>query len=197
MITLNLLAPEKKIQLRLAAQFRQGARILALFCGFFVVFVGVVVTAKLLLDQRSQALAADIDRLTRQQTDQRDAPLTTAIRDLNTQLGTVAALQTRYTDWIDFLVTFSSAVPKQVRVESIDIRKTTGQVEIHGFAASREDLIAFKQQLEDSGLFLSIVSPIANLIQKTDINFQFDATISSLETTATPPAAAPSAGGRS
>jgi len=195
MITLNLLAPEKKVQLRLAAQFRQGTRIVALFFGLFLAFIGLVIVTRILLNQRSNALAADINRLTQQQTDQRDAPLTAAIRDLNNQLSDVAAVQTRFTDWVEFLVAFSSAVPKRIRVESIDIRKTTGQVEIHGFATSREDLITFKQQLEDSGLFLTIVSPIANLIQKDNIDFQFDATIQSLETVP-PPTSAPAAGGR-
>jgi hypothetical protein len=47
----------------------------------------------------------------------------------------------------------------------------TANVTITGNAATRNDLLAFEQRLRDSSRFRDLASPLANIIQEVNINF--------------------------
>jgi hypothetical protein len=48
---------------------------------------------------------------------------------------------------------------------------TTAPMSVSGVAATREDLVAFVKQLEDSPTFSDVVSPISDLAKDKDISF--------------------------
>ncbi len=48
-----------------------------------------------------------------------------------------------------------------------------GNLSITGHANTRANLLAFEQRLRDSSRFQDITSPLANMIQETDITFNF------------------------
>ncbi len=52
-----------------------------------------------------------------------------------------------------------------------------GNVSITGHANTRTDLLAFEQRLRGSSHFQDITSPLANMIQETDISFNFKGTL--------------------
>ena len=52
-------------------------------------------------------------------------------------------------------------------------------VRITGKAATRSDLLIFEQRLRDSSRFQDIASPLANIIQETNITFSFKGTLKS------------------
>lgn len=178
MSNLNLLTTKKKQQLTIERQYRRGRNIVFMFVGLIAMYAVVLLASKIMLTSRLEQLQGDVATEEEKRSAQEDAPITQTIRDLNASLAEVASIQEDYTDWVDFLIALSNTVPPNVRIENLDIRKATGTVQIKGFALTREDLITFKQNLNDSDLFLGdIVSPISNLIQREDITFEFDAEI--------------------
>lgn len=50
-------------------------------------------------------------------------------------------------------------------------------ITISGYATTRNDLLVFEQRLRDSSRFQDIASPLANIIQETNINFNFKGTL--------------------
>lgn len=50
-------------------------------------------------------------------------------------------------------------------------------ITIIGNAASRNDLLALEQRLRDSSRFQDIASPLANIVQETNINFNLKGTL--------------------
>lgn len=52
-----------------------------------------------------------------------------------------------------------------------------GRVGITGNATTRSNLLAFEQRLRDSSHFQDIASPLSNIIQETNINFNFKGTL--------------------
>ncbi|MDP3769678.1 MAG: hypothetical protein Q8R40_01905 [bacterium] len=65
-----------------------------------------------------------------------------------------------------------------VNISAFNIDKL-GNLYITGHANTRADLLAFEQRLRDSSRFQDITSPLANMIQETDITFNFKGTLKS------------------
>ncbi len=74
----------------------------------------------------------------------------------------------------DLLVTQQSGIT--ISGFTIDQKAT---VTITGRAATRNDLLAFEQHLRDSSRFQDLASPLANIIQETNITFNFQGTLKS------------------
>jgi Tfp pilus assembly protein PilN len=66
--------------------------------------------------------------------------------------------------------------PRRVSVTSIlyTTRKDGDQVTLRGLAESRDDLIRFSANLEDSRLFSDVQLPVSNLAQSTDVSFELN-----------------------
>jgi len=65
-----------------------------------------------------------------------------------------------------------------ININAFNINKI-GNVYITGHADTRNNLLAFEQRLRDSSRFQDITSPLANIIQETDITFNFKGTLKS------------------
>lgn len=66
---------------------------------------------------------------------------------------------------------------QQAGIVVTDFTIQSADVTISGHAATRNDLLAFEQRLRDSSRFQDIASPLANIIQETNIKFGFKATL--------------------
>ena len=69
----------------------------------------------------------------------------------------------------------TSATPEGIRLSEIDVTPK-GKISLRGTAATREDVLTYKGSLEATGLFAHISSPLSNILQRTDIQFTFEAT---------------------
>lgn len=65
----------------------------------------------------------------------------------------------------------------QAGIVVTDFTIQNADVTISGHADMRNDLLAFEQRLRDSSRFQDIASPLANIIQETNIKFSFKATL--------------------
>jgi len=67
----------------------------------------------------------------------------------------------------------SEIIPERVYLKNISYYSASGEVTLSGWANDREDLLSFKDLLEQSSRFSDINLPLANLIKQNDIDFNF------------------------
>lgn len=177
MIKINLLPPEEKENLKLQETRRwiifYGNSIL-ISSGFFAALLIIV-----LIFVSTQLKNANLD-LAAAQTSFQGQDLKAQqdlIKDLDNKLAKIDKMQKEKKQISDILISLSNITPEETRLNSLSINNKNELV-ISGFAKNRENIIRFKEILENSSLFENIENPLSNLIKQTDIDFTFNMKIS-------------------
>ena len=92
---------------------------------------------------------------------------------LNSRINDLKALKDEFYPWQDFLANLANLTPENVVL--LDLTATHSEVHsftLTGFTKTRDDLIKFKEDLENSGLFSNVESPLENYLSKENITFQ-------------------------
>jgi len=82
------------------------------------------------------------------------------------------------------LVELDKLIPDNIQITYLDLKSqeqeedTLKVLEMKGKAITREKLLAFQENLENSSLFTQVESPISNILEQKNINFNFDLTVS-------------------
>ncbi|MCG2692600.1 PilN domain-containing protein [Candidatus Parcubacteria bacterium] len=66
-------------------------------------------------------------------------------------------------------------MPQDIQLHLLYIDKVNSTINIEGNAQTREGLLGFQENLEDSSLFSKVEYPLSNLLEKQDIKFKFTA----------------------
>lgn len=74
-------------------------------------------------------------------------------------------------DYSKILLQLTEQMPSQVKLNSFSLDKQ-GQIFLRGNARERSDFLRFKENLEKSNLYKKIDSPLSNIVQKDNINFE-------------------------
>ncbi|MBU4332119.1 PilN domain-containing protein [Patescibacteria group bacterium] len=101
--------------------------------------------------------------------------LTLSIQGVNSKLKTLKNIQADFTKLSDSLIEFSKLVPQDIQLHLLYIDKVNSTINIEGNAQTREGLLGFQENLEDSSLFSKVEYPLSNLLEKQDIKFKFTA----------------------
>jgi len=72
---------------------------------------------------------------------------------------------------------FIPHVPAKVYLKSFSLSASTRQITLTGFAPTREEMLLFKKNLEESREFSEIYSPLSNLLVPKEVNFTFTLTV--------------------
>ncbi|MDD5251373.1 MAG: PilN domain-containing protein [Patescibacteria group bacterium] len=169
-ITLNILPPEKKKALRsgLVMAYVQTMTILLFLSALFV--SGVLVSARLMM-------ADELKQIEQQAsggagTDE-SADIINNIKQVNSYLTTVQMMQTGFVSWSEVLEDIATMMPKNTRLERISLDQG-GHIKISGVATTRDEALAFLKNLKEAPYLTDIVSPLSNILQKTQVSFDFD-----------------------
>lgn len=165
MITLNLIGPEQRRRLRYCLAVDE-LRSLANTLIFIAVLVSVfMLAAKYLLNSTAQIFQSDVKPIT----------ATTELKAEDIAIvNFINATLTKTTAWSDFLERLSKTVPAGVNLKTINVNAGSG-VQISGHAAKREQLLQFQNALNDSGLIKNLYSPVKNLLQAQNVDFELTA----------------------
>ncbi len=167
-IYLNLLPPLKKkgLQKSLFLAFFQTLSIV-----LFVVTVALVGT---LLLVRNQMLAGyqDLKQRSAVASSGTAATIMADIKQTNLFLKDINGLQTQFIPWAEVTENITSLIPASARLESLEF-DAAGNVRLQGFAASREDALAMLKKFKETPYLTDVVSPLSNILQKENINFDF------------------------
>jgi Tfp pilus assembly protein PilN len=172
MIKLNLLPPPEKKEFA-RNQFQRwiifyGVRII----GILLIFSFLLAIIWLYIDIQLQAANKDYNSI---QTGLRGTDLKMQQEKtvlLNTTINKISLAQKNQKNYSGFLASLTNLVPPGIRLEAISLDKNN-EGTLNGFAQKREQIIAYKDLLDKSGLFVNIENPLSNLVKQTDINFYF------------------------
>lgn len=109
-------------------------------------------------------------------------PFNQDVSTINQKLKNISTIQNEYTKWSDFLVALNKNIPAGIVLNQFSFDKKNNFLELNGTAATRDDFLILKKQLEESNLIKNIKSPLTNLLYQTNVKFNLNGEIN-LETT--------------
>lgn len=173
MIELNLLPPAEKRILELEQIQRWILFYASAILMILIIFVGLLAGIWSFLLVQHKSLASNLKSIQSNtawgQTliEQRES-----IKKINQELEQINRIQKNHQYYSRLLIGLADLIPEGVRLESISVDKQ-GQMALYGFAPRRDQVIALKQNLEQSKFFENVESPLSNLTKQEAINFYF------------------------
>ncbi len=167
MIALNLLSPKQKEALRARVVYAMLERLMIVFVALLLassvlaLFVKIRLTEGLSQVQTRQILSSEY------------ITVNSEIRQLNQQIGRVEALQKMAVSPSALLLDIAERTPPGVRVTGMDFDVKSKSMRLSGTAIDRDALLLYEEAMRGSPFVESLQSPISNLFQKENINFQF------------------------
>lgn len=99
------------------------------------------------------------------------------VSELNARIDAASQLQAKRVDWPTFLSTFGTIVPRGVTLQGASFLRGE-RSRIDGIAATRDDLLSFKQSLENTEGISEVELPVTTLLSRENIPFTMTFTFS-------------------
>ena len=93
------------------------------------------------------------------------------IQKINAIIKQASAIQDQYTPWSIYVTRITAALPKEVNINHISLKKKEQLFEISGSVPSRDSLMKLKEQLEALDEIAAVNIPLSNLTKQDDIPF--------------------------
>lgn len=106
---------------------------------------------------------------------------TTKIKEVNSQMASLEKIQNEFVYWSNLLKYFSENLGSGIKINQIRCDKVNKTFAITGFAFTRDDLLAFKNKIEETPFLDKINFPIKNLLERENIIFEITAQLKSYE----------------
>lgn len=168
--TINLLPPAKQRELHAGLLITSVEKILLGFFILVTVFGVTLISLRFVLKGVQTDLSGRIEQLSTESELPRSE-----IKKIDTYLKGIDLLQRQTIRWSGVLTALTKSTPKGVRLSEIDVT-TKGIISIRGVAPTRDDVLRFKDALVATALFSEVSSPLSNILQRTDVQFSFEAT---------------------
>lgn len=172
-ITINLLSKEKKKMLK--------EYLLILFIKDFAAYTFILSAAVGMVLLFSQIILANTfnDTISRTALVTREyGGMNAMIREANRKLRKISEIESEFTPWSEVLIRVALLTPGNITLTSLVSEASTRDVLLRGVAKTREDLLNMTRAFEASNFFVSIESPISNLLIKEDILFDLKMKVS-------------------
>ncbi|MFH1193800.1 MAG: hypothetical protein V1661_02295 [bacterium] len=166
MISLNLLSPEKKKEASKQMIFI-SLQYLVSWALIAICVAGIVLLATKLYMQNVFNKAVLQSVLVTQEY----GALNQKVRLINQEIDFLSDIQRKSVSWSPRLAAFTELVPPNITISGMNFNEVTKDAQIQGHAATRDELLLFKQKLEQSSLLKAINLPIENLLEAQNINF--------------------------
>ncbi len=161
---LNLLPPGKKKALRqgLVLAFAMSMTLIVFLV--FLTIAATIISVRVVLANNYAALKAPV-------TGEDDfSSSANSIKLINGYINRINGYVKRSTGWPERLIAISGLVPPGVVIQEMTF--SGGTLIIHGSAANREDMLTFIDRLEKQPYISKLDSPLSNLLQKKDVQFE-------------------------
>jgi len=170
MLSINLLSPQKKQeigkQIMLVSFQYLISWILIAICGAGTV---LLITKAVMQNSFNDAVAQGT------LVTQEYGVLNQKVHLINQKIDFFTSIQNKFFTWSPRIAALTSLTPKNITLYSLNVNGITRNVQITGHAKNREDLLLYKQNLEQSSLVSSVNLPIENILEAKEINFNIKA----------------------
>lgn len=95
------------------------------------------------------------------------------VSSLNRQIALIDTLRKDHYYWSKVLIELTYLVDTDTKINSVQMDRETGKVEVYGEAADRESVLAFWSTVMKTELFKDIDFPLTNLERDVNANFKF------------------------
>lgn len=172
MVILNLLTKERRHDLSRRVSFVVLKNSLAVVVILVTVVAVTLLASKLALTNAFNELVAQSALVTREY-----SGINTDIRNLNLEVQYLYAIQAKSVPVSPVVAHLFTIVPDGVTFSSLGIDTKNNLISIRGRAATRDILVSFRSTLEASPWFDDVSSPLSNIVVKSNIPFEFAATL--------------------
>jgi len=100
------------------------------------------------------------------------------IKQANQKIDKAYQIQRGIVCWTPILEKISEIAPAGINLTNLSYQTAQNKVVLNGQAKTGEQFLNFKENLEKSQVFLEVESPLSNLINKENIDFNFNFKIS-------------------
>ncbi len=176
MLKLNILSQKTKKEIKLLNIYKHLKRLNFFIFSFLLIYIFIFQTAKIILqkystDSYNTNLAINRD----------NEEYINKVKEVNEKIIKAQNIQKNFVNWSQFLLNISNITPPGISFSKITTDKNNDNFILMGKSESRNELLNFKQKLEELDYIETIELPINNLLQKEDINFTINAKFSSYE----------------
>lgn len=172
MITINLLSPNQKKELKIKRVYVAIKELIILVLLFTLIIAIMLLISKYVLDNR---LAKLIERNAYTIASNRD--VVNKISALNAKIKTIDKIQRDFKIWSEFFALLTNLTPANVSYDLIRIKSDEATIELRGLAKTRDDLTKLKDNLTGSSVLTDINLPLKNLLAKENNEFTITAKI--------------------
>lgn len=173
---LNLLPPSEKKKLKL---LKLAGLLVSI--GSWFVFMTVIFTLLLLSVYFYLSIISDAQKDLMQQRRQNER--TQALFDLeerisqtNKSIEQIHQKQKQMIIWTPVFEHLAEITPEGVHLNSFSYNQSGNRISLSGHADTRPKLLRFEEKLKESEYFKEVESPLSNIINKNDIDFNFEIT---------------------
>ncbi len=170
MITLNLIAPEKKQEFRLRQVYIMIKNLIILLLLIVIISSIILLFAKMIIQENFNKVVEYSTMTTKYAN-----IFNKDVKEFNLYINNLEKIQEKNINWTQFIIKLLGLIPKEINLYSLDIQ--TEKILMTGFAENRESLKKFQDNLNNSGLFSNVEIPLNDLIKKENINFSIKAEI--------------------
>lgn len=90
---------------------------------------------------------------------------------INQRIERIDQIQKKQIYWSQILEKLAQITPNGVRLESLET--SDNQVQMSGYAQTRDLIVSFQQILQQESQFIEIDSPLSNFVKQKDLDFYF------------------------
>lgn len=168
-ITLNLLPPVKKEALRLGLVLAYAQTMVFLFFIVTVFAAVALVYVKIMVSD----IGRDLERQSASLGGEETAAVTSDIKQINDFLNDVDKLEKQFEPWSVFFERLTPLIPPGTQLTRIRIDES-GRIFLSGVAPTRNDALELLRRLKEAPFVTDVVSPLSNILQKQQVNFDFE-----------------------
>ena len=175
-IYLNLLPEERKNKIK-------RKKFIHLIVGQWIrlsfmalIFVAVLASFNLVLNTKLKALKTTRGLEESQKEFQKISQYEKTFKQVNKQSAFISNIQAGHFYWSEALSRLEKAVSDKISLTKLSAENN--QLSLSGKAKTRDDLVKFKNTINDFDCFDSVEVPVSNFIAKENINFQMNIKVS-------------------
>lgn len=176
MLALNLINPNIKKEIL-------KEKIISLIRDVLFLLLFITLINSLFLELSNHYLVENFKEIKRQKEaiQIQNQPFNQDVSTINQKLKKVNIIQDEYTKWSNFLVALNKKIPAGIVLNQFSFDKKNNYLELNGVAATRDDFLILKKQLDESNLVKNLKSPLTNLLYQNNVKFSLNGEIN-LET---------------
>jgi len=172
MLTLNLISNNLKKEIKLRHLYIFIKKINLTLIIIAIAIAIILLSAKTILQLKFNEIVEQTTLVTKN-----NQSYNTKIKQINNKINFVEKIQNDFIPWSDLLKTLAEITPKKINLYYLKVDSAKQTIKIKGLADFREDLLNFKQNLENTPIFKNIDLPVNNILEKENIDFEINAKI--------------------